>query len=95
LPAYNEERALPQVLERFQRVVGGAATRYAVVVDDGSTDGPRGHRGMEPAVAARYAEARGEPGLGETIRMRSSCGAEADPEDVVVTMDADNTHPVD
>jgi len=51
---------------------------------------------MEPAAAARNAEARGEPGLGETIRDALELAArKADPEDVVVTMDADNTHPVE
>lgn len=98
LPAYNEERALPQVLERFQRVVGGAGYEIgAVVVDDGSTDGTaRAIQEWSRRLPLDTLKHEVNRGLGETIRDALELAArKAAPEDVVVTMDADNTHPVE
>ncbi|MGC9969489.1 MAG: glycosyltransferase [Bryobacteraceae bacterium] len=98
LPAYNEERALPQVLESFQRVVGGAGYSIrAVVVDDGSTDGTARvideWRERLPLATMKHERNRG---LGETIRDALDLAARAAaPEDIIVTMDADNTHPME
>lgn len=39
LPAYNEEEALPQLFEAFQRETVRSGLRSCVVVDDGSRDG--------------------------------------------------------
>jgi dolichol-phosphate mannosyltransferase len=98
LPAYNEERALPQVLENFRRVVGGAGYDIrAVVVDDGSADGTA--RVIEEwsrrlwLTTMRHKVNRG---LGETIRdaLRLAVNT-ARPDEIVVSMDADNTHPMD
>ena len=98
LPAYNEERALPRVLQSFQRVVGGAGHSIrAVVVDDGSADGTS--RVIEdwtrrlPLATLKHEVNRG---LGETIRDALELAARtAAPEDIIVTMDADDTHPVE
>jgi dolichol-phosphate mannosyltransferase len=95
LPAFNEERDLPQLLGRIKMALTEARLPYRVlVVDDGSTD--------RTAEVARQA---GETmpvlvethevnqGLGATIRdgLLKACEL-ADPQDVLVTLDADNTH---
>jgi dolichol-phosphate mannosyltransferase len=96
LPAYNESEALPKLLERIKLAFAAENFDYEViVVDDGSSD--------ETAdIARKYAE--GMPihlvahiqnqGLGPTIR---DCLATAvqrgKAHDIVVTLDADNTHP--
>jgi dolichol-phosphate mannosyltransferase len=95
LPAYNEERSLPQLLKHITESMVEAGAPYRIlVVDDGSSDS-----------TARIAEeyARSVPlvllrhpvnmGLGATIRDGLLKAIElADPQDVIVTMDADNSH---
>ena len=95
LPAYNEEKALPVLLDKFSKLFEGNQLPYeVVVVDDGSTDGTAG-------IAERYA--RKIPlkllkhgvnkGLGAAMRTGFSHIARiSDSSDVVLTMDADNTH---
>ena len=95
LPAYNEEESLPLVLEAFERDVLGAGLQGRIVlVDDGSTDGTlrvaREWSSKLPIELVQHAENRG---LGETIEDGLRRAAEiASPEDIIVTMDADNTH---
>lgn len=96
LPAYNEAAALPRLLAAFQREmrsVGYASA--AVVVDDGSTDATRTVlEQWAPALGIDIVVHRGNRGLGETIRDALRRAAElASADDVIVTMDADNTHP--
>ncbi len=95
LPAYNEERALPLVLAAFQREVLSAGWAASiVVVDDGSTDGTcrvaQEWSSRLPLQLARHAANRG---LGQTIAdaLRAAAATTA-PDDVIVSMDADNTH---
>jgi dolichol-phosphate mannosyltransferase len=95
LPAYNEERALPLVLAAFQREVLSAGWAASiVVVDDGSTDGTcrvaQEWSSRLPVTVVRHAANRG---LGETIAdaLRAAAATTA-PDDVIVSMDADNTH---
>lgn len=96
LPAYNEARNLPALFRAIDRALRDRQMPYRiVVVDDGSTDGTRR---VALAAAARlpvrvlgHEENRGLPaalltGLYDIL-------AQADQRDVVVTMDADNTHP--
>jgi dolichol-phosphate mannosyltransferase len=94
LPAYNEAGNLGALLERIARTV--ADTDYRViVVDDGSTDDTA-------AIALRHGHAgvllQKNPrnlGLAETLKrglVAAMSHAVAD-DDVIVTMDADNTQP--
>lgn len=85
LPAYNEEKALPSLLDRLK----GLELKL-IVVDDGSTD-------RTAEVAARHCSAllrhEKNKGLGEALRTGFEYVAKnAADDDVVVTMDADDTH---
>ena len=93
LPAYNEAASLPPVLEALARLPSAVAWR-AVVVDDGSQDGTgdvaRQLAARLPVDVLVHSHNRG---LAAALRtgLTHVC-ARAAPEDVVVTMDADNTH---
>ena len=95
LPAYNEERCLPRLFDRVAEAMSAAQLPYRiVVVNDGSKD-------STGQIAAEYA--RDLPliiethsvnmGLGATLRDGLLKAIElAHPDDIVVTMDADNSH---
>jgi len=96
LPAYNEVKSLPLLLDRIAEFGRSyAAEPYQViVVNDGSRDGTA-------AIAADYATRMplilinhdGNKGLGTAMRTGLTAAAERTGEtDAVVTMDADNTH---
>ncbi len=96
LPVFNEEKALTPLLQRFVALAARVPWRLSlVVVNDGSTD-----RSAEVAESFRDSlpidllQHETNRGLGEAIRnglMRAA--ANAAPDDIIVTMDADNTHP--
>lgn len=97
LPAYNEEQNLPRVLESFrEQMSSGGYAAAVVVVDDGSTDRTRQlAEAWARILPVHLIVHPSNCGLGETIRDGLRLAAElAQPEDVIVTMDADNTHPV-
>lgn len=95
LPAYNEERSLPRLLDRIIEAMTEAAVSYQViVVNDGSQD-------LTARIAEQYA--RNIPlllhshsvnmGLGATMRDGLLKALEvAKPHDIIITMDADNSH---
>lgn len=95
LPAYNEERDLPSLLQRIDELADEASLHFEVlIVDDGSTD-------RTAEVAEQWAgklplQVRTHPvnqGLGGTLRDGVEWACElAEPTDVIVTLDADNTH---
>ncbi|MFW6108425.1 MAG: glycosyltransferase family 2 protein [bacterium] len=95
LPAYNEEESLGPLLERIDQAMFEDTLGYEViVVDDGSADGTF-------AVAERYADHmpvrverhQQNQGLGATIRDGlKTAAATCRDDDIVVAMDADNTH---
>jgi dolichol-phosphate mannosyltransferase len=98
LPAYNEAEAVPRLLRRFEEVRASLPARTRILlVDDGSADAT-----AEAAAAAagaldlavlRHPTNRGLcAGLDTGFRRAL---ASASPRDLVVTMDADDTHPPD
>ncbi len=92
LPTYNEEEALPLMLPRIQQVMERHRIAYRVIiVDDGSTD-----RTAEVARAVGGNELLQHPhNMGLAAALRTGLGHIAHiakPDDVVVTLDADNTH---
>lgn len=96
LPAYNEEEALPLLLDSIIEHFSEENLDFSIlVVNDGSQD-------QTAAVIEAYAKKSpvlalhndGNKGLAETMRrglMEASKRANA--KDIIVTMDADNTHP--
>lgn len=95
LPAYNEERNLGPLLDSIRDAMADAAVPYRViVVDDGSVDQTAetiASRGSTmPIVLVRHLK---NEGLGATIRDGLRLATELAGEgDVIVTMDADQTH---
>lgn len=95
LPAYNEAEALPPLLEAIAEAMAESGLDYHVIlVDDGSRDGTaeiaRRHAALMPLTIERHET---NLGLGATVRdglMKATTLAA--PRDVIVTMDADNSH---
>jgi dolichol-phosphate mannosyltransferase len=99
LPAYNEEASLAALLQRVKSALEPRRdlAYHVVVVNDGSTDCTlevaRRHEGRMPLTVVDHGRNRG---LGEAIRSGLLKAVElARPGDLIVTMDADNTHPPD
>ncbi len=96
LPAYNEEESLPELLERIGEAFADSELPYEVViVNDGSKD-------ATAQIIEQYALQMPihcvthvvNQGLGTTICDGLREAAErAEERDIIVTMDADNTHP--
>lgn len=96
LPAYNEGESLGPLLEGIQRDLASSRYRYEViVVDDGSSD--------DTALVASQASFhmpvncishKKNQGLAAALRTGFLAALDAaEPGDVILTMDADNTHP--
>lgn len=99
-PSFNEEDSIGPALQALQAAIQGREHEYtAVLVDDGSTD-------RTVAVAQSVAAAAGRAfkleilshaqnrGLGAALRTGIyHCLDVAADQDVIVTLDADNTHP--
>jgi len=99
LPAYDEERNVGGLLTSIETALTAASLSFrAIVVDDGSGDGT-GRVLAERAAAMPELVVVTHPvnlGLGPTIRDGLAEAVRlASPEDVVVSMDADETHTPD
>jgi len=98
LPAYNEEASLPPLLARVKSAMeAGGLAYHVIVVNDGSTDRTlevaRRHAQLMPLTIIDHGRNRG---LGEAMRSGFlKAGELVWAGDVLVTMDADNTHPPD
>ncbi len=96
LPAFNEEEALPRLLDAIQRELSAAQIDYRVlVVDDGSFDDTARVASQAsfhmPLTLVRHPENRG---LAATLRTGLEAAVlAAGADDVIVTLDADNTQP--
>lgn len=101
LPAYNEAESLPALLTRLEAFRSEYEPQYhhllkVWVIDDGSTDDTRSlaqqHYGLLGVNVVSHPRNRG---LGPAIQtgLRHAADA-AHPDDVVVVMDADDTHDV-
>ena len=93
IPARNEARALPHVIERIAEVIGGSGQRFeVVVVDDGSTDDTvsvvSALQSRWPVVVVQLSRNFGK----EAALMAGLAHARGD---AVVMLDADGQHPVD
>ncbi len=95
LPAYNEEQHIAPLLEKIDDALQQQNIAYQViVVDDGSVDGTLAaverYRERVPVSVHRH---QVNQGLGRTIRDGLRVASEmASGEDIVITMDADETH---
>lgn len=97
LPSYNEVEAMPRLLGRLREVARTHPEAIrCIVVDDGSSDGTAAAAEHEssaelPVLVVRHAINRGLHGALDTgLRTASEQCA---PQDWIVTMDADDTHP--
>lgn len=96
LPAYNEQEALPELLERIGESFADSGRPYEViVVDDGSSDDTAQIVSqMSFQMPIHLVQHQVNQGLGVTLRdgLREALDR-AGERDIIVTMDADNTHP--
>ena len=96
LPAYNEADALPPLLRRLHEVSVGhfGSALSVIVVDDGSSDGSaQAARQAAEGLDVRVVSHPENRGLNEAIRTGLLAAMEeVGDDDIVVTMDADDTH---
>ena len=95
LPAYNEAASLPALMDRIDQVFLDERLEGCVlIVDDGSTDGTADVvREWQGRVEVLLESHDGNQGLPEAIRTGLRRAIElTEPNDVVVVMDADNSH---
>jgi dolichol-phosphate mannosyltransferase len=95
LPAYNEERDIGALLKRIPEAMASLEFDYKVlVVNDGSTDGTVSVvSSFAHKVPLELLDHGKNKGLGQAILtgLRRASALVAD-DDIIVTMDADNTH---
>ena len=96
LPAFNEAESLGRLIPRIVQTLSETAWDYDIlVVDDGSSDDTvEVARELQAQYPVRVVCHQGNQGLGAAITTCLTRGIEglAD-DDIVVAMDADNTHP--
>jgi dolichol-phosphate mannosyltransferase len=95
LPVYNEEAGIERLLNHIDEAMDDAAIPYEVIlVDDGSRDStPQIMGACAERMPLRLMRHEVNRGLGATIRDGLVAAAESAGErDIIVTMDADDTH---
>jgi dolichol-phosphate mannosyltransferase len=95
LPAYNEEIALPRLLERIKRLTKPSPEAIAVILyNDGSTDSTaRIAREWQQQLRLEVLDCPINQGLGAGLRaLVEHAAATAGDDDVLVVMDCDDTH---
>ncbi len=96
LPAFNEEASLPELLERIGEAFVDSRIPYEVIiVDDGSSDDTaKIASSMSFQMPIQLIQHQVNQGLGVTLRdgLREAVDRAGD-RDIIITMDADNTHP--
>lgn len=98
LPAYNEERSLPPLLDRYVALSAALDARgkslHVIVVDDGSTDATIARaEAFAPRLRIEVIPHEVNRNLGAALRTGLTAAiARAADGDVISTMDADNTH---
>lgn len=90
LPAYNEERDLPELLARIRSALTSVLDYRVIVVDDGSDDETAAVvRALARTMPIMLIRHETNQGLGAAIRTGLRAAAELD--GIVVTLDADNS----
>ena len=97
LPAWNEPANLPSLLRSMKRNLeeAGLSEYHVVVIDDGSTDGTADVvSSLKADVPLTLRQNERNLGLAESLKRGLMCalGLSRDDDDIIVTMDADNTH---
>jgi dolichol-phosphate mannosyltransferase len=94
LPAYNEEIALPRLLERIERFIKSSAETVTVVLyNDGSTDSTvKIATQWQQRLPIRILDCPVNKGLGAGVRALVAHASAGAAEDVLVIMDCDDTH---
>jgi len=97
LPAWNEPANLPSLLRSMKRNLeeAGLGEYHVVVIDDGSTDGTADVvSSLKADVPLTLRQNERNLGLAESLKRGLMCalGLSRDDDDIIVTMDADNTH---
>lgn len=91
LPAYNEEKDLPALLDNIREQVSAMPFGYTVVVDDGSKDRTAAIcEGKAREMPVKLVRHQVNKGLGEALQTGLREGWLIG--DAVIVMDADNTH---
>ncbi|MFQ6131479.1 MAG: glycosyltransferase [Armatimonadota bacterium] len=98
LPAYNEEQSLPALFRSIRRSLDQAEGGYRVVlVNDGSEDRTgEVARAFAEELPLTVVDHESNRGLGAALRTGLETAlTEADDDDAIITLDADNTHDPD
>lgn len=96
LPAYNEVRDMDELIRRIHAAMRGDGLEYrTVVVDDGSNDGTCDVViSLQKQFPVQLLKHEVNKGLGQALKTGfTRIASVADADDIVVVMDADNTHP--
>jgi dolichol-phosphate mannosyltransferase len=95
LPAYNEERSLSKLFDKFMALLTDSKQDYRIIlVNDGSNDRTQEiaeqYRSKLPLEIIKHPINRG---LGEAIKTGlKSAATQANDNDILINLDADNTH---